>query len=775
MSNFLNIVSFLNFLNRNKTYTAINIFGLSVSLMFVILIACYTKQELSIDRFQEKADRIYVLGSEKGFPSADRLPYRVKDRFPEVEKVCPLIFHEQDVIMIGDDNWNVNLMFADTTFFDFFSFDLAQGDRLRVLEAKNNAVISESFARKVFGNEDPLGKTIRLKESMAVTVSAVMKDIRYSVIPYCDMLVRIDNAGEYAPGWSYNSEGFENVGSAVVFLMEKEGTDLRAREADMLTYFKEIFWIYNRGLLEEVRLTPLADVYFSQVGWSMFLKQGDRQFVLILLSVGLLILLFAVINYINLTVAQTGFRAKEMATRRLLGSSRKMLFGRLIMESMLLSFLSLGFGLFLAYLCVPFAEALLATKLSLTDAITPLSVLCVLVVTVLVGFLSGLLPAIVISNAKPIEVVRGSFRKKVKMVFSKVFITFQQAITIGMVAASLVMIWQIRHLIHAPLGYNTTNVIDIPVMRLDKQLQLTLGNELKQLSGVKRLAFSEGTPFSQGNNYTFEYEDRMISLQRLRCERELFDILGVQILRDNHLATGDDYYLTQYAMKEFNVPDDVQSVKVGENVTPVAGIVKDIQMANILSGPNAISFIVRKVEDFHPWDIMVEVQGNPYTAFNEVKKTYERVTQLEFEGMFVDQQIEKTFAPQQRLAKLVIVFGAIAILISLLGLLAMSTYFIQQRYREIGVRKVFGSTNREVLSRLVNTFLRYVLVGFVIATPIVWYIMNGWLSGYSYRIPLSPLVFIAAGAFCFLISFFTVYWQSYMAATENPANSIKSE
>ncbi len=773
MNSLLNLKSFFKFLSRNKAYTAIDIFGLSVSLMFVILIAVYTGQELSVDKAQTKADRIYVLGNEKGFGSAYKLASRVEERFPEVEKVCPINHYGHIPAVIEDVKWNVDLLFADSTFFDFFDFSLIQGDRQRTLEARNNAVISESFAHKVFGNQNPLGRTIRLQDSLIVTVDAVMKDIRYSTIPYCDVLIRMDNIGDY--NYTLVSETFDNASGSVVFLMEKKGTDLKAREADMLTYFQEIFWIYKRGIWKEVKLTPLSDIYFSDVDDSMFLEQGDRKFVLILLSIGILILLFAVINYINLTVAQTGFRAKEMATRRLLGSSREMLFARLIMESTLLSFISLAIGLLLAYACVPFANTLLNTGLYLTDAITPLSVLCVLIVTVLLGFLSGLLPAFIISNAKPIDIVRGSFRQKTKMVFSKVFITFQQVITIALVAVSLTMILQTWHLIKAPLGYNTTNIIDIFTMRLDKQQQLTLGNELKQLACVKNVAYTAGTPFNRGNNWTFEYEGRNLSLQIISCEQALFDMLGIQVVRDNHVSGDQILYLTEYTMKEFNLPEDATSVKITDRPAPIAGVVKDIRLRNITQKMEMTAFDIQKIEKLYPWNLLVEIQGDPLTAMNEVKAVYERVTNLEFDGKFIDKQVEETYASQIRLVKIVMVFGTIAILISLLGLLAMSTYFIQQRHREIGVRKVFGSTNREVLTRLVGTFLVYVGVGFVIATPIVWYIMKGWLSGYAYRIPLSPLIFLAAGAFCFLISFLTVYWQSYEAATENPVNSIKAE
>lgn len=771
MNNLLNIKSFLKFLAKNKAYTAIDIFGLSVSLMFVILIAVYTVQELSTDRFHEKGDRIYVLGNEEVAVSGVPVAYRLLDRYPEIEQVCPVISHNFDghVVRIGDKKLKADLCFTDSVFFDFFSFELLAGNRATVLQARNSAVVSETFARKLFGSDDPMGQSIRISDSTSVIVTGVMKDIKKSVISYADLLLRIEGVGEFNNSLAMDRDN--NAGATTPFLLMKPGADLRPKTADILTFFKEIFWPYKMGVWKEVSLTPLPELYFSPIKGNG--NSGDKRFVIVLMSVGILILIFAVFNYINLTVAQAGQRAKEMATRRLLGSSRGELFMRLIMESTLLTLLSFALGGLLAVAVVPFANDLLQTRISLADVCTPGWMAIGAGLVVLIGLLSGLLPAVLVSSAKPIDVVRGTFRRQTKMVFSKCFITFQNAITIAMIAASIIMVLQINHLIQAPLGYNTTHILETENSFLTKSEQTAAIDQVRQLPAVKRVGFTQGMPFSGSNNMTGTYEDITLSFQQFIMDSTTFNMLGLEVLRDNKL-TEKGWFLTEKAMADMNLPDDAPVFKWGTNSTPIAGIIRNFQLGNVTHENSPAMLQIRQSSQISPWTIVIEVEGDPFAAYQAIGQIYEKVSGVNFEAQFVDQQVQESFEAQQRLATIVVVFACIAILISLLGLLAISTYFIQQRSQEIAVRKVFGSDNRSILLRLVGTFLSYVGVAFVVATPVVWYLMKGWLSDYSYRIDLNPLIFVVAGLFCLLISFLAIFFQSWQAANTNPVESVKS-
>lgn len=778
MNNLLNFKSFFKFLSQNKAYTAIDIFGLSVSLMFVILISIYTVQELSTDKFHEKAERIYVLGHEGGPVTAVPVAYRLQEHYPEIEKVCPVIFSNipEFQVFSGDKKLKASACCADSTFFDFFSFKLLAGNRETVLEDRYSAVVSETFARKMFGSDDPIGESIRLSDSTSVIVTGVVEDFRKSMIPYRDLIIRLERAAEFNGGLTKTT--YNNAGATTAFLMAHEGVDLRTKADDALSYLKEFFWIYKIDIRKEVRFTPLTELYFTPAEWTP-LNLGDKNFVLVLMSVGILILIFAVFNYINLTVAQAGRRAKEMATRRLLGSSRGELFMRLMMESTLLTLFSFGLGLLLALVAAPFANELLATRLYLSDACTPAWIGAAVGVVLLIGFLAGLLPALMISASKPIDVVRGTFRRQTKMVFSKCFITFQNTITIATLVAALVMGLQINHLVKAPLGYNTENILVADnTFRSDSERSAAI-DRLRQLTCVKSIGYSNGTPFSGTNNLTGIYEGKSLSFQQMVLDSTSFKMLGIEIKHDNQVASTSDWswYLTERAFKDMELPEDTKAFSIKDgNPAPILGVLKDFHLRNVSSesAPVMLRFKDFSQPNSYPWNILIETDGNPYVAFKEVSKVFEDVTKIEFEGSFLGQQIRESFDSQIRLVKIVTIFACIAILISLLGLLAMSTYFIQQRSQEVAVRKVFGSDNRAILIHLVGTFLNYVGIAFLIATPVSWYLMRDWLSDYSYRISLSPFIFIAAGLFCLVTSFVAVFMQSWRAANSNPVESVKS-
>ena len=425
MNNIVNIKSFLKFLSKNKAYTAIDVFGLSVSLMFVILIAVYVERELNIDKQQVNYDRIYAIGNENFLGTGVPVPYWLEERYPEIEQVCPVITDQGKGMQVfyGEKKYKADVVYADSTFFSMFSFKVLDGNREEVMKSAYDAVVSESFANKAFPGENPVGKSLRISDSTSVTVTGVMEDINRSVIPYADVLLRIERIAEFNSGLTKTSAN--NAGSAVGFIQLKPGADLKAQTDDILEFLKERFWLYERGFAKDLYIVSIPEIYFGKWKYSN-MNSGDRSFSLVLMSVGILILIFAIINYINLTVAQASQRAREMATRRLLGSLRSDLFTRLMMEATLLTVVSFVIGLLLAIAALPFANDLLQVRLTLDVLWTPLWGGAIVGFILLTGFLSGLLPAILVSSAKPIDVVRGTFRRQTKMVFSKFFITFQR-------------------------------------------------------------------------------------------------------------------------------------------------------------------------------------------------------------------------------------------------------------------------------------------------------------------------------------------------------------
>lgn len=775
MNNLLNIKSFLNFLSRNKVYTTIEVFGLSVSLMFVILIAVYTVQESTVDTFHADADRIYVLTNEEKAPyTALPIAYRLQENYPEIEQVCPVVLGSmtgKPVIELGDKKITAIVTPVDSCFFNFFSFRLLEGDPSRVLETRNHVVLSETFAKKLFGSDNPIGQRITIGgSSTAYYVNGIMEDIRHSMIPYADIFIRVEQAYERNEAVSMTSLG--NAASSVAFLKMKPGADLRPKTPDILDYFKKIFWTYQHGFSKDVHLIPISEFYLSGTDQFDFVRTGNKRLVLILMSVGLLILFFSIFNYINLTVAQSGQRAKEMATRRLLGSTRRDLFVRMMIESIFLTVISFVIGWLLAYAAVPYVDELLQTQINLMDTFATGWVLSGMALILLIGVISGLLPAILISSVKPIDVVRGTFRRQTKMVFSKVFITLQYGITIVLIASSIVMILQSYHLIYAPLGYNTKNILEID-NGLTRESDYNMAiDEFKRQAFVKRVGKACGMPLSGSNNASSNYEGKFLGFQQYVVDSAAFYMLGYKIIRDNHLA-GKHWYVTEKAMRDMELPQDAPSFQQGVNTIPIAGIVQDFQIGNIVKDVPPAMLRFENSDEMTPWCILVEVEGNPYTAYNKLQEIYKKVSGgLDFEAKYLDEQIQESFESEIRMTKIVSLFAVIAVIISMLGLLAMSTFFIRQRAQEVAIRKVFGADNGTILRRLIGSFLVYVGIAFVIATPITWFFMDMWLSGYSYRISMNPLIIVAAGIICLVIAFITVLFQSYKAANANPVESI---
>lgn len=682
-------------------------------------------------------------------------------------------------------------MFVDTTFLRMFDYELAAGDRGQALAARDNVLLTESFARRVFGTFSPLGQTLRLPDTEeTLVVSGVIRDFDRSIFPACDMILRSELVSTRNP--SIN-EQMSNSASSFTFVLVREGADLGPKLDDMPDYFKEFWWIYKGNVWTKATLTPLRDIYFSDHASNTPLVSGSRSFVMILFGVGAVILAFAVMNYVNLTVAQTGFRAKEMASRRLLGASEGEIVLKFILESTLLCAAAFVAALCLAEAVAPYAADLVGAKIAVWADITPLTALLYTAFVAALGIAAGIVPALVVAQFKPIDIVRGALRRRTKMVYSRILIGVQNIITIVLLAASLTIWLQIRHLIDAPLGYNTADIIDVGASSLRSYANIRrFRDELRQLPCVEAVAFGQGTPHNGGNNNTVSYgPDRMISFQVLQGDSVYFRMLGIERLVDNRVP--DAFLFNEHALRLLEIEPTATHVKMDEDYSwsiDVGGVVRDFQIRSVLDGPSAV--LLKDVGDFdrwwqtdekgemgftgsYPWNILVKIRGDQRAAYQAVADVFHRIVpESSFTASYLEQQIENDFREQRRTLRIVGIFTAVAMLISALGLVAMSTYYIRQKEQEVAVRKVFGATRGEMLRRLVANFMRLVGAAFVIACPVAWWGLDRYLQDYSVRIALTPAIFLAAGLFAALTALVAVFWQSDRAAKANPIDSIKN-
>ena len=789
--------SYFRFLSRNKLYTLINIAGLVVSLMFIILMGDYTWRQYSIDSWHKNADRIYLMGNEKMFFMWPQAAEEIKNQCPEVEKACCVlsadgrIKYGQQEVKSKDAQEGI-IMLADSTFFQFFDFDLVKGDRLTALDAPDKCVITEQLAKRFFGDRDPIGESLQIvgnrhvhivdvngmdpyDSTLVYTVSAVAKDLDHTVLPNETQVIASMERYPQVAGYRLdkNMFAYASTGGIKAFLMQKPGTNLVNKKKQIQDYLQKNYT--NAWGNYELSLTPLTDVMFAPQNEGLGMIKGDKTRLQILLAAVLAILFFAISNYINLTVANTGFRAKEMATRKLFGSSQHEISLKLIAESTLMVAFSFVIGFALACCFQDEASVLFKGKIALLDDIRPSTIGVCLGFVLLTGIISGIMPSWQISRYQPIDIVKGSFRFRSKMVLGKVFVILQNVITVTMLTSALVIWLQLNHLIHAPLGYNTKNLYYVYAPQGQFQTARSL---LEKMPFVEEIGVFQNTTFTNlsWSSNTISRGDKKVNLLLADLDSTAFRLYGLEVLKDYGLTDGG-YYLNEEAMRQLDYTDRDREIDWGSGQKrPIAGILHDFHRVNVLQ--DVQPFAIRLQDNMEWPGFLVKTNGDKKAkaAFMEmVKDLGSPESEAKWFVSGLEESIADTFEDQQNTLKIISLFTLIAIVISVMGYVGMSLFFIRQRQKEIAIRKVMGSTSGEVLLLMLRTFSIPMLISFVIAVPISWYIMNDWLSNFSYRIALSPWIFAAAGFTCFIISLLTVIIQSWRAASENPINNIKTE
>ena len=763
--------AFLNFLGRNKLYTAINIFGFSISLMFVILLVTYTRQEYAVDQFHSNKERIFRLCDETDACFAPLIGRDLKARYPEIETYVRL-FETDEVATTGERHLKAKILLSDPDFFRMFSFRLAEGDTAQVLWSKNGALLSESFARNLFPEGDYLDKTVTIKGE-SVPVTGILRPFGNSQFVTPDVMLSFEEWAPLVYGWDgVLKRGYASA-SFPLYLMLKPHADLSAKMPDMLSHLKTYYWPYKDDHARELTIIPLTEVYLSNPLYaSEQIRIGSKTLINTFFSVAMLILLFAVINYINLSTAQSESRAREMAVRRLLGCSRKALFTRLIVESVLLCILSLLIALLLAGIAEPIFNRILQTHISVSNLFSASNLGIGVVAIILLGLLTGVIPASVITRARPIDVVRGSFRHKTKMVYNKILIGFQYLITIVLLGCTLTMSRQIDMMLHADLGFDTANKLYLSIQNMNGYQASGLKNRLLQIAGVENISRVRGVPMFANNNSSGVWHNKPIHLEIFEGDSTYVGLMGFRKIQDNRNFAQNAIWLNRTAMRELELPDNASYCEYLKS--PIAGVIYDFLYQDLTHHPQPC--VIKPLpEKEWCWAFVIQLTDEySITTLQKIKQAYNEYTGgMPIDYKTFDDVMHQQYAAQQRMSDILFGFTLVAILISALGILAMATYFIRQRSMEIAVRKVFGSTNREVLQRLVLHFVRYVLAAFVIAVPVIWYLMHDWLSQYVLRIPLSWTIFALAGLTALAIAVATVFGQSWRAANSNPVDAIK--
>lgn len=793
---------FFRFLKNNPLYAVINVVGLALSLMFVILIGDYTYRQFSIDKWHKNHERIYVLGTENGnsLLSWPDCAHSLKDRYPEVEDVCCVhmhngkIKHEDRVYEEAQGDNAGNIMLADSNFFRFFDFKMIDGDRETALDSPEKCVVTESLAKALFPDGNALGQPLQIEgtryvfvsddngdpydSSLVYTVSGVIKDLDKTVFLNETAVIANFERAPQVLGYRLRNDLMASgpLGSTLSFLMLRPGASLEDKIEDLTSYCIESIPVFNFYGNTKAAIIPLDDLMFAPQNTGAGLQTGDKSLLGILLAVVLAILMFAVTNYINLTVANTGFRAKEMATRRLLGSDGLGISLELIGESTLMVFISFIIGGALALLLEDKMAVLFKGKIDILKDINFSTVSVSLLFIVLTGIISGIMPTISLSKYKPIDVVKGSFRYHSKMVLSRIFIILQNVITMTMMTATLTILLQMNHLVNAPLGYNTENIY-----RVSSDNPEVLRNALKSQPFIQGIGSFSGT--SLDGNYCSmstrkDKDNNNLLVYLTTWDKEFIDIMGINLVKDNHLS-GDVKYINEELAGKLSLGDGESEVTWGDGkVMQVAGIFSNFHMTNILDPYQPFMITVKDTDEIEDPNFMVKTNGDPLAwkkLCDLVKEVDGSTEDIDWKVQSIESTVKASLTEEKNTMRVVGIFTGVAVLISILGFIGMSLFFIRQRKKEIGVRRIMGSTTNEVLSLLLTKFCAPLLVSFIFAVPLSWFIMDKWLEGFSYRIGLSPWIFIASGAVSLLIAVVSIFFQTLHAAHSNPADAIRAE
>ena len=763
--------SYLKFLSRNKLYTAIEAVGLAVSLAFVIIIGSYVWQQYAVTWENPDRERVYVPGT-PGFPA---LTYGFPDAIgdiPEIESVsrmCNVVVHP----VIRGENTEAESVGVEPEFFEIcpqFRFVEGSAD---VLSVPNNAILSASFARK---HNLSVGEALDITGSSYV-VGAILEDLKGTVIKPYDIFL---NAAVYKDEW----QPFDNYGSTVTLIKVRPETDRKELYDKLESVCKDVYSsIYGQSFFEHLELSRYDELFFKET--EGFFRHGDKATLRILMLVGLLLLLSAILNYINLSVALTGKRAKEMAVRQLSGASRAGIIWKYLAESIAFTAVCFAAGLLLAEAFCPAMNALLNNPdIPIKIIWSPGYVFAYIVIILLVGVLCGIFPAMMSGRYNPVDVMKGGYRRRSKMVFSKVFIVLQNALALILIALAITMEAQMHKTQERPMNCNIENIFFLKDFSGEDNAPLK--DALEALPCVRRIGRSSGVPGSINmGQYSTTRDGQDILYKLIRMDSTAFSMFGFEILEDFHAPQFNSVWFSDKSFAATGFDSDYHDIsgtlsRRTKGCEQVAGVFKSFPTnnANIGEEDYAIVSLMRSEDiPFAGW--VIETTPDRKAAKAQIMEAYDNsIKGKQIYGslaFWVDENIAEAWKPARNNMRLVEIFMLLSIIIALLGLVAMSTYYAYEKSRDIAVRKVFGGTVDTEAQRTIREYMVLVGIACVIGIPIAVYAAQEYLKDFIYRLEGYWWIFVVAVLLTGLIAFVSVIWQVLKAAKTNPAIELKKE
>ena len=795
---------------KDKAYAIINLFGLTIALAGVLMIAAYVKYELSFDKSYINSDRIYRVVAEekkdslyeKTFMMPDALAYTLKSEFPEIESVTKIEKTEKDY-NINDKVVNVKEIAVDSSFFHIFNLPFITGNASSSLINNNSIVLTESTARKLFPHQNAIGQKLHYITYKnlpgAYIVTGIIKDIPTNTHFQAEAIVANTKEQDILNWRSYGTSGIK-------YIMLKKGADIITLNKNIYSIYKK----YNFPIDEKIFFQPVTSIHlYSHIKDEPF-ENSDIKYVYIFSFIALLILFIACINYINLTTARSLQRVKEVGMRKVMGAAKKQLAFQFIAESIIFFLSALPFALFVAWLLWPSFTSIVDIKAESLVLLNWKFILAVIIISLAAGLISGAYPAFFLSRLKPVEILKDwkeSF--VINLSIRKVLIVFQFVISIALIISTIVVYKQLFLLNNMQLGFNKNYLITLPSQNFHDKAS-SFKNELKTGKDIVDVSFSSwnmgrgygntssmSQPVDSLKDWNFAFVDadtdflktmqiKLIDGRNFSSDDITTGELFAKMNSSAKKPTGEEFsniissrpiIITQTTAKNIGLKQPIlgQTIKLGALQGTVIGEINDFKGISLLEKNPMV--VLEKAQNlpFGNTYIRINSKNIPQTIGFIKNKWKKFFPDKNFDFSFMDDQIAKLYKVQQRLATLFTSFATLAIIISLLGLFSLVALIAKQRTKEIGIRKVLGASVSEIVSLLSGSFVKLILIAFIIATPLVWWAMNRWLQDFQYRIQISWWIFLIAGSGSLCIALIVVAVQAIKAAVANPVESLRSE
>ena len=785
---------------RRKGYAFINIFGLAVGLACGVLILLFVRDELSYDRFHADADRIYRVAVD-AYPPNDAPPdtfalssqpvgRTLRADYPEAEHVARFEAWSPTVKHGGQYFFDDRFFFAEPSFFDVFTFPLAAGDAATALDAPYSLVMTEEVARKYFGSTDALGRTLVLDDTLTFTVTGVARDVPPGSHLRFDFLVSWSTLTSIQPendAWlSLNTYTYVKLRPGV----RAAAFEAQIRDLIMRHYGEQLRGI---GFAAELRLQPLTAIHLRSNRGGELQPGGDVRYVYAFSAIAVFVLLIACVNFMNLATARSMERAKEVGVRKVVGSGRARLAGQFLSESVLTCLAALVVAVGLVAAALPFFNDLAGKEIGFARLLDPAFALSLVGLTVLLGVLAGGYPAFVLSGFEPIEVLKGAFRSSGRgALLRKTLVVFQFAVSVALIVCTVVVFEQLAYMRSQDLGFDGEQVLvidaqGVPSGQMRQQYE-TIKGELAQQAQVRQVSAMWSVPGRAAGLLVVAPEGLAEGdsrrMQILLADHDFVETLGIEIVAGRDFSTAfetdaaEALLVNESAVANlgWGPPEEAvgRRIQVGQKNGVIVGVMKDFHFSSLKDRIEPmILHIIPQAFDYFAVRL---APGEAATAVAGLERTWEEhFPGYPFASFFLDEDFDRQYQTEARLAEVFGVFAFVAILIACLGLFGLATFMAEQRTKEIGVRKVLGATVPGIVALLSKDFTRLVAAAVVVASPVAYFAMEQWLAPFPYRISIRWTVFVAAGLAALGVALLTVSYQSVRAALANPVDALRYE